>query len=89
MQCFCCVFCLQEHTLLANVEVITTTKEGKPWTRPPIQMSFQVRWQLADWQPDVQYPKTLNTSTLGHQMRRRCRLGAHGRRQRAICCRNL
>ncbi len=32
----------QEHTLVANVELILTTKERKPWTRPPIQMSFQV-----------------------------------------------
>jgi AP-2 complex subunit mu-1 len=33
---------VQEHSLVANVELISTTKERKPWTRPPIQLSFQV-----------------------------------------------
>lgn len=32
----------QEHTLYADVDLVTTTRDPKPWSRPPIQMSFQV-----------------------------------------------
>ena len=32
----------QEHTLYAGVDLVTTTRDPKPWSRPPIQMSFQV-----------------------------------------------
>lgn len=32
----------QEHTLRAEVTLVATTKERKPWARPPISMSFQV-----------------------------------------------
>ncbi|GAB4823488.1 hypothetical protein N2152v2_010534 [Parachlorella kessleri] len=31
-----------EHTLSAGVELIATTREKKPWGRPPMSMSFQV-----------------------------------------------
>ena len=31
-----------EHTLQAAVELIATTREKKPWGRPPISMAFQV-----------------------------------------------
>lgn len=31
-----------EHTLTASVELIATTKEKRPWSRPPLSMSFQV-----------------------------------------------
>jgi AP-2 complex subunit mu-1 len=32
-----------EHSLRADVVLVATTKEAKPWARPPISMSFQVR----------------------------------------------
>lgn len=32
-----------EATMSAEVELITSMTEKKPWTRPPIQMEFQVR----------------------------------------------
>lgn len=31
-----------EHTLSASVELIATTREKKPWGRPPMSLSFQV-----------------------------------------------
>ncbi|KAK9828491.1 hypothetical protein WJX72_000299 [[Myrmecia] bisecta] len=31
-----------ENALVATVELIATTREKKPWARPPIQMAFQV-----------------------------------------------
>eukprot|EP00887_Chlorella_sp_A99_P007974 scaffold12.g7974.t1 len=31
-----------EHTLTASVELIATTRERKPWGKPPLSMSFQV-----------------------------------------------
>jgi len=31
-----------EHTLKAEVMLVATTRERKPWVRPPISMSFQV-----------------------------------------------
>ena len=31
-----------EHTLAANVELIATSKEKKPWGRPPLGLSFQI-----------------------------------------------
>ncbi|KAG7668347.1 hypothetical protein Ndes2526B_g00938 [Nannochloris sp. 'desiccata'] len=31
-----------EHTLAANVELIATSKEKKPWGRPPLALSFQI-----------------------------------------------
>lgn len=31
-----------EQVLVANVELIATTKEKKPWSRPPISLNFQV-----------------------------------------------
>lgn len=31
-----------EHTLAASVELIATTRDKKPWSRPPLSMSFQV-----------------------------------------------
>lgn len=31
-----------EHSLKAEVVLVSTTKEAKPWARPPISMSFQV-----------------------------------------------
>jgi AP-2 complex subunit mu-1 len=31
-----------EHTLTASVELIATTRERKPWSRPPLSLSFQV-----------------------------------------------
>ena len=32
-----------EHSLAANVELIATTKEKKPWSRAPISLTFQAR----------------------------------------------
>lgn len=32
-----------EHTLRAEVNLVSTTKEKKAWSRPPIQLHFQVR----------------------------------------------
>jgi hypothetical protein len=32
-----------EHTLRAEVILVSTTKEHKPWAKPPISMQFQVR----------------------------------------------
>lgn len=32
-----------EHTLAASVELIATTRDKRPWSRPPLSMSFQVR----------------------------------------------
>ena len=32
----------QEHTLAASVELIATTREKRPWSRPPLSLSFQV-----------------------------------------------
>ena len=31
-----------EHAMAATVELIATTREKKPWARPPIGMQFQV-----------------------------------------------
>ena len=31
-----------EHTLIASVELIATTRDKKAWSRPPISMNFQV-----------------------------------------------
>jgi hypothetical protein len=31
-----------EHSLRAEVTMVSTTKERKPWARPPISMNFQV-----------------------------------------------
>lgn len=31
-----------EHSLRADVTMVSTTKERKPWARPPISMNFQV-----------------------------------------------
>lgn len=31
-----------EHTLRAEIVLVSTTKERKPWARPPISMNFQV-----------------------------------------------
>lgn len=31
-----------EHTLRADVTLVSTTKERKPWARPPVSMQFQV-----------------------------------------------
>lgn len=31
-----------ERVLQADVELISTTREKKPWSRPPIQLGFQV-----------------------------------------------
>lgn len=31
-----------EHSLMASVELIATTRDKKAWSRPPISMSFQV-----------------------------------------------
>lgn len=33
---------MSEHALTASVELIATTRERKPWGRPPIAMAFQV-----------------------------------------------
>jgi AP-2 complex subunit mu-1 len=33
-----------EHALRADVVLVSTTKEAKPWARPPISMAFQVGW---------------------------------------------
>ena len=39
-----------EHTLTASVELIATTKEKRPWSRPPLSMSFQVGgWAGLSW----------------------------------------
>ena len=32
-----------EHNLRADVSLVSTTREAKPWGRPPISMSFQAR----------------------------------------------
>lgn len=32
-----------EHSLRAEVTMVSTTKERKPWARPPISMNFQVK----------------------------------------------
>ena len=34
---------MSEHALTASVELIATTRERKPWGRPPIAMAFQAR----------------------------------------------
>ena len=31
-----------EQTLRAEVQLVSTTRERKPWARPPISMQFQV-----------------------------------------------
>ncbi|PSC73641.1 AP-2 complex subunit mu [Micractinium conductrix] len=31
-----------EHTLAASVELISTVRERKPWSRPPLAMNFQI-----------------------------------------------
>ena len=33
---------MSEHALTASVELIATTRERKPWGRPPIAVAFQV-----------------------------------------------
>ena len=33
-----------EHSLVSAVELIATTREKKSWSRPPISMTFQVRF---------------------------------------------
>ena len=37
---------MSEHALTASVELIATTRERKPWGRPPIAMAFQARARL-------------------------------------------
>ena len=32
---------MSEHALTASVELIATTRERKPWGRPPIAVAFQ------------------------------------------------
>lgn len=31
-----------EHSLMASVELIATTRDKRAWSRPPISMNFQV-----------------------------------------------
>lgn len=50
-----------EQTLNAGVELIATTREKKPWGRPPMSMTFQVsRWRgtlpLAQPLPHTRFP---------------------------------
>lgn len=33
---------MAEHALVGSVNLIATTREKKPWGRPPMSMSFQV-----------------------------------------------
>lgn len=35
-----------EHAMAATVELIATTREKKPWARPPIGMQFQVGFSI-------------------------------------------
>ena len=37
---------MSEHALTASVELIATTRERKPWGRPPIAMAFQARTRI-------------------------------------------
>ncbi|KAG1679636.1 hypothetical protein FOA52_006153 [Chlamydomonas sp. UWO 241] len=47
-----------EHTLRAEVTLVSTTKERKPWVRPPIAMSFQIP-MLSTSSVRVQYLKVV------------------------------
>ena len=66
-----------EHTLTASVELIATTRERKPWSRPPLSMSFQVG---VDWLPFFLWHFHLQWQSLGSrpplsvsfQVRRAC-----------------
>jgi hypothetical protein len=42
-----------EHSLRAEVTLVSTTKERKPWARPPISMNFQVRCRTPGWLADM------------------------------------
>lgn len=48
----------EEHSLRAEVQLVSTTKERKPWARPPIGMNFQVPMYSASGLR-VQYLKIL------------------------------
>ncbi|EFN55621.1 hypothetical protein CHLNCDRAFT_35389 [Chlorella variabilis] len=51
-----------EHTLAASVELIATTRDKKPWSRPPLSMSFQVPMHSASG-VRVQYLKVWEKSS--------------------------
>lgn len=51
-----------EHTLAASVELIATTRDRKPWSRPPLSMSFQVPMHSASG-VRVQYLKVWEKSS--------------------------
>ncbi|KAL4421936.1 hypothetical protein ABPG77_007878 [Micractinium sp. CCAP 211/92] len=51
-----------EHTLTASVELIATTRDRKPWSRPPLSMSFQVPMHSASG-VRVQYLKVWEKSS--------------------------
>jgi AP-2 complex subunit mu-1 len=40
-----------EASLMANVELIATTKEKRSWARPPIELQFQVRRSVPQLPP--------------------------------------
>lgn len=51
-----------EHTLAASVELIATTRDKRPWSRPPLSMSFQVPMHSASG-VRVQYLKVWEKSS--------------------------
>ncbi|KAL4457302.1 hypothetical protein ABPG75_012167 [Micractinium tetrahymenae] len=51
-----------EHTMAASVELIATTRDRKPWSRPPLSMSFQVPMHSASG-VRVQYLKVWEKSS--------------------------
>ncbi|KAK9845788.1 hypothetical protein WJX81_002341 [Elliptochloris bilobata] len=67
---------MAEHALTASVELIATTRERKPWGRPPIAMAFQVPMFSASGLR-VQYLKVWEKSSykVDKWVRKVCRSG--------------
>lgn len=65
-----------EHTLAANVELISTTRERKPWGRPPLSLSFQIPMHAASG-VRVQFMKVWEKSgyKIDKWIRQACRSG--------------
>ncbi|PRW57884.1 AP-2 complex subunit mu [Chlorella sorokiniana] len=65
-----------EHTLTASVELIATTRERKPWSRPPLSLSFQVPMHSASG-VKVQYLKVWEKSSykVDKWVRKLCKSG--------------
>ena len=73
-----------EQILIANVELIATTKEKKPWSRPPISLNFQVSGQTLR---ETQHMQVWNVSWGGPRaLPVSIPQACCGRKTRMLCC---